>query len=250
MRNLIRSFESRVALVTGAGRGIGKSIAKMLAEKGANVGCNSLTDNCLETTREINALGGRAVALQFDITVNSQVNEAVASLIKRFGKVDILVNNAGGSAGRALVHEMNEKTWDRTIDVNLKGCFNCSKAVLPSMIKNKYGKIVNIASVRAETGLERDSAYAAAKAGIYGFSRSLAREVAPHNINVNVISPGIIRTSDTAVLPWEEYLRIVPLGIGRPEDIAHAVVFLCSDEARYITGQVIHVNGGWWPSCR
>jgi 3-oxoacyl-[acyl-carrier protein] reductase len=118
------------------------------------------------------------------------------------------------------------------------------------MINQKYGKIVNIASIRAETGLPRDSAYSAAKAGLYGFSRSLAREVAQYGINVNVISPGIIRVGDRAVLPWDEYEKIVPLGIGKPEDIAYSVSFLCSDEARYITGQVLHVNGGWWPTCK
>jgi 3-oxoacyl-[acyl-carrier protein] reductase len=166
------------------------------------------------------------------------------------GKIDILVNNAGGSAGRALVHEMDDDKWDRTIDVNLKGAFICSKAVLPSMINKKYGKIVNIASIRAETGLPRDSAYPAAKSGLYGFSRSLSREVAQYGINVNVISLGIIRVGDRGVLSWEEYEKIVPLGIGKPEDIAYSVSFLCSDEARYITGQVLHVNGGWWPTCK
>jgi 3-oxoacyl-[acyl-carrier protein] reductase len=145
---------------------------------------------------------------------------------------------------------MKEDQWDRTIEVNLKGCFNCSKSVLPSMIDNRYGKIVSISSIRAETGLEHDSAYAAAKAGIYGFSRSLAKEVAKHNINVNVISPGIIRTSDDAVLPWDEYIKIVPLGIGLPDDVAKASLFLSSGESRYITGQVLHVNGGWWPTVK
>jgi 3-oxoacyl-[acyl-carrier protein] reductase len=245
-----RSFEGKVALVTGAGKGIGESIAKLLSKEGATVGCNDLTETCLKTAREINESGGKAMPLQFDITVDSQVNAAVDSMIEKFEKVDMLINNAGGSAGRAFVHEMNEAAWDRTIDVNLKGCFLCSKAVLPSMIQRKYGKIVSIASIRAETGLDRDSAYAAAKAGIYGFSRSLAREVAQYTINVNVISPGIIRTGESGVLPWEEYMKIVPLGIGKPADIAHAVLFLCSDESRYITGQVLHVNGGWWPTCK
>jgi 3-oxoacyl-[acyl-carrier protein] reductase len=242
------SLIGRVALVTGAGRGIGKSIAKLFAERDVTVGCNSLTETCIKTVNEINESGGKAIALQFDVSNRLKVNESVKSMLKRFGKIDILVNNAGGSAGRALVHEMDEEIWDRTIDVNLKGCFNCSKAVLPNMIERKYGKIVSISSIRAETGLERDSAYAAAKAGIYGFSRSLAKEVAKYNINVNVISPGIIRTRDSAVFPWEEYMKIVPLGIGTPEDIAKAALFLSTDESPYVTGQVLHVNGGWWPT--
>ena len=244
------SFKGKVALVTGAGRGIGKSISKLLATRGAIVGCNSLTKTCLNTVKEILASSGEAMALQFDVTNSSQVATAVASMIEKVGKIDILVNNAGGSAGRALVHEMDEDKWDRSIAVNLKGAFICSKAVLPSMINRKYGKIVNIASIRAETGLPRDSAYSAAKSGLYGFSRSLSREVAQYGINVNVISPGIIRVGDRGVLSWEEYEKIVPLGIGKPKDVAYSVSFLCSDEARYITGQVLHVNGGWWPTCK
>jgi 3-oxoacyl-[acyl-carrier protein] reductase len=244
------SLECKTALVTGAGHGIGAAIARLLSERGATVACNDLTESCIRSAEQIENSGGKAVGLQFDVAVSSQVNTAVSKLIERLGKVDILINNAGGSAGQALVHDMKEEIWQRTLDVNLRGCFNCSKALLPAMIKNHYGKIVSIASIRAETGLERDAAYAAAKAGIYGFSRSLAREVAQYGINVNVVSPGIIRTGHTAVLPWEDYVKIVPLGIGKPEDVAYAVAFLCSDEARYITGQVLHVNGGWWPSYR
>jgi 3-oxoacyl-[acyl-carrier protein] reductase len=243
-------FEGKVALVTGAGRGIGEAIAKLLSRRGAYVACNDSTETCVKTAKEIEDSGGRALPLQFDVTTGSQIKGAVISIIEKFGRIDMLVNNAGGSAGQALAHDMNEETWQKTLDINLKGCFSCSKAVLPSMIKNRHGKIVSIASVRAETGLERDCAYAAAKAGICGFSRSLAREVAQYGINVNVVSPGIIRTQESAVLPWGEYAKIVPLGIGAPEDIAYAVAFLCSDEARYITGQILHVNGGWWPTCK
>jgi len=243
-------LERKVALVTGAGRGIGESIAKLLSQKGSIVCCNDIDGSCTKTASDIREAGGDAIALQFDVTASSQVGQAVASLVEKFGKIDILVNNAGGTAGQALVHEMSEEVWEATVRINLKSCFNCSKAVLPSMIERSYGRIVSIASLRAETGLERDCAYAAAKAGVYGFSRSLAREAAPYNITVNTVSPGIIRTGESAVLPWEEYMRIVPLGIGRPEDVAHTVAFLCSDEARYITGQVFHVNGGWWPTCK
>ena len=242
------SLENKVALVTGSGRGIGKSIALLFASEGASVACNDITEKCQDTAKEIKEFGGGAHPLRFDVANWTQVNAGVKSLIQESGKVDVLVNNAGGSHGRALVHEMREDQWDRTIEVNLKGCFNCSKSVLPYMIENSYGKIVSISSIRAETGLERDSAYAAAKAGIYGFSRSLAKEVAKHNINVNVISPGIIRTSDEAVLPWDEYMKMVPLGIGRPDDVAKGALFLSSEESRYITGQVLHVNGGWWPT--
>ncbi len=244
------SLKNKVALVTGSGRGIGKAIAVLFAHEGAFVACNDITEKCSNTAMEIKDFGGEALPLRFDVANWMQVNAGVKSLISESGKVDVLVNNAGGSHGRAPVHKMSENQWDRTIEVNLKGCFNCSKSVLPSMIDNSYGKIVSISSIRAETGLERDSAYAAAKAGIYGFSRSLAKEVAKQNINVNVISPGIIRTSDDAVLPWDEYMNIVPLGIGCPDDVAKAALFLSSEESRYITGQVLHVNGGWWPTVR
>jgi NAD(P)-dependent dehydrogenase (short-subunit alcohol dehydrogenase family) len=244
------NFNGRLVLVTGSGRGIGMATAMLFAKMGATVGCNDLTDSCEVTCEQIKSLGGKALALQFDITNSSQVDVGIRRLIDKFGRIDILVNNAGGSTGRALVHEMDEAMWDQTVAVNLKGCFLCSKAVLPSMIEARYGKIINIASIRAETGLERDSAYAAAKAGLYGFTRSLAKEVARHKINVNVISPGIIRTSDSAVLPWEEYGEIVPLGVGRPDDIAQGVLFLSSDASSYITGQVLHINGGWWPTIK
>ncbi len=244
------SLKNKVALVTGSGRGIGRAIAFLFAREGAFVACNDVNEKCQDTAKEIKEFGGEAFPLRFDVANWTKVKDGVKSLIRVSGKVDVLVNNAGGSYGRALVHEMREDQWDRTIDVNLKGCFNCSKSVLPSMIENRYGKIVSISSIRAETGLERDSAYAAAKAGIYGFSRSLAKEVAKHNINVNVISPGIIRTSDDAVLPWDEYMKIVPLGIGQPDDVAKAALFLSSEESRYITGQVLHVNGGWWPTVK
>jgi len=240
-------FKNKVAIVTGVGSGIGRAIAISFASEGAIVGCNSLSNSCEKVVHEIIESGGEALPLQFDISHYSEVNSAVNKVIENYKKIDILVNNAGGSAGRALVHEMDVNVWERTIAVNLSGSFNCSKAVLKSMIENNTGKIISIASIRAETGLERDSAYAAAKSGIYGFSRSLAKEVAKYNINVNVISPGIIRVSDKAVLPWEDYIKIVPLGIGKPEDISNATLFLASDEARYITGQVLHVNGGWFP---
>jgi 3-oxoacyl-[acyl-carrier protein] reductase len=243
-------FKNKVAIVTGAGRGIGRSIAKSLAFDGAYVGCNSLSNSCEKTVEEIIQSGSEAMPLQFDVASTSQVSNKIKYFIDKMGKIDILINNAGGSAGREFVHKMEEKIWDRTININLKGCFNCSKAVLDSMISKKYGKIINIASIRAETGLEQDAAYAAAKSGIYGFTRSLAKEVAKYNINVNVISPGIIKVGEQAVLPWEDYLKIVPLGIGKPEDIAQTVLFLASDDARYITGQVIHVNGGWFPLSR
>jgi 3-oxoacyl-[acyl-carrier protein] reductase len=244
------SLKNKVALVTGSGRGIGRAIANLFAENGAYVACNDINENCKNTVKEIKEYGGDAVPLKFDVANWIEVYEGVKSLTLDVGKVDILINNAGGSSGRALVYEMKEEIWDRTIDINLKGCFNCSKSVLPTMIERKYGKIVSISSIRAETGLECDSAYSAAKAGINGFSRSLAKEVSKYNINVNVIAPGIIRTRDDAVLPWDDYIKIVPLGIGKPDDIAQAALFLSSDNSRYITGQVLHVNGGWWPTSK
>ena len=246
----IMSLKGKVALVTGAGKGIGKSIAQLFAQEKAIVVCNSLSDSSLLTTKEIIDSNGKAMSLQFDITNKLQVNSAVESIIKKYGKIDVLVNNAGRSAGMDLVHEMKEEVWDRTIAVCLKGCFLCSQAVIPSMIEHNYGKIINIASVRAETGLERDSAYSAAKSGIYGFTRSLAKEVAKYHINVNAISPGIIRVSDSAVLPWEEYEKIVPLGIGKPLDIANGALYLSTDKSSYMTGQVLHINGGWWPTMK
>jgi NAD(P)-dependent dehydrogenase (short-subunit alcohol dehydrogenase family) len=244
------SLKGRVTLVTGAGSGIGKSIAQLFAQEEAIVICNSLSDSSSLTAKEIVDANGKAISLQFDITNKQQVNSAVETIIKKYGKIDVLVNNAGRSAGRALVHEMKEETWDRTIAVCLKGCFLCSQAVIPTMIEHNYGKIINISSVRAETGLERDSAYSAAKSGIYGFTRSLAKEVAKYHINVNAISPGIIRVSDTAVLPWEEYEKMVPLGVGKPIDIANGALYLSTEKSSYITGQILQINGGWWPTMK
>jgi len=239
----------KVAIITGAGRGIGKAIAIALAREGASVIINDVDIQTAEkVTKEIKSLGWKALAIQVDVSDSKEVNQMVQSVIKKFKRVDILVNNAA-IIKRGLIEDLKEEDWDRVIDVNLKGAFNCMKAVAGIMKKQRYGKIVNISSIAGKVGdLASAPCYGASKAGMICLAKSLARELAPYNINVNVVAPHAIKTDMSK--EWSEEKRRsiiadIPLGrMGEPEDIAEAVVFLVSDKAKFITGEVLDVNGG------
>ena len=242
-------LEGKIALVTGASRGIGRAIALQLAAEGAKIAINFAgnTAKAEEVKSEIESNGGEALLVQADVSSAESVEEMVNKVTEKFGKIDILVNNAGITRD-GLLMRMKDSDFDEVINTNLKGVFNCTKTVSKLMIKQRSGRIVNMASIVALTGNAGQTNYAAAKAGIIGFSKSAAQEFASRGITVNVVAPGFIETDMTAVLPEkvkEAMLKEIPLGrIGGPADIANAVKFLVSDQASYITGQVIRVDGG------
>ena len=242
-------LENRIALVTGASRGIGRAIALALAKEGADVIVNyaSSAEAAKEVVSEIKALGRKAIALKFDVASFDEVQNAVKEAEENFGPIDILVNNAGITRDTLLMR-MKEEDWDKVLGVNLKGAFNCSKAVIQGMMKRRFGRIINISSVIAFSGNPGQTNYAAAKAGLIGLTKSLAREVATRGITVNAVAPGYIETDMTAKIPEkikQAILAQIPMGrVGKAEEVAPAVVFLASEEASYITGAVIHVNGG------
>lgn len=244
-------LEGKVALVTGASRGIGRAVALELARAGAEVAVNYAASEgpAQEVVREIEALGRRALAVKFDVADHEAVARGVKEVEEAFGRIDILVNNAGITRDGVCMR-LKEEDWERVLSVNLKGAFLVTRAALPGMLKRRWGRIVNISSVVAFSGNPGQTNYAASKAGLVGFSRSLALEVASRGITVNVVAPGFIETDMTAALPEkarEALLSRVPLGRpGTPEEVAYAVVFLASEKAAYITGTVLHVNGGLW----
>jgi len=239
----------RVALVTGAVRGIGRTIALALAQPDSLVYINDVipADAAAETIQEVEARGAQAAYLQFNVADPLQVDQAVGEITKQSGRLDILVNNAGITRDQLLVR-MKEEDWDQVLDVNLKGAFHCLKAASKPMIKQRYGRVVNISSVVGIMGNAGQINYVASKAGLVGLTKSAARELASRNITVNAVAPGFIETAMTQALPEktrEAMLAQIPLNrFGSPEEVAHAVAFLVSDQAAYITGQVIHVNGG------
>lgn len=242
------SFEEKVAVVTGGGRGIGKSIVLALAHQGCNVVITDIDIKTAEkTTQEAEKLGVRTLAVKADISVSKEVDGFVDETMKQFGHIDILVNNAGITRDNLLIR-MSEDEWDLVLKVNLKGAFLCTRKVIRSMMRQRSGKIINIASVVGIMGNAGQANYAASKAGIIGFTKSVAKEVASRNIQVNAIAPGYIETEMTAGLPDEvknSYLSSIPANrAGTPEDIAEAVIFLASSASDYITGQVLHVDGG------
>jgi 3-oxoacyl-[acyl-carrier protein] reductase len=243
------NLTGKVALVTGASRGIGKACALHLAELGAKVVVNYARSSVQadEVVSRIKEMGGEAIAIQADVTKQSEVESLVKETIKSFGGIDILVNNAGITRDTLLIR-MKEDDWDQVIDTNLKSVFLVTKAVAKHMMKKRQGRIINISSVIGVVGNAGQANYAASKAGIIGFSKSIAKELASRNILVNMIAPGFIETDMTEVLSdeiKEGILSNIPLGrFGQTEDIARLAGFLASEENRYITGQVIHVDGG------
>ncbi len=241
-------LRDKIALVTGASRGIGRAIALALAENGAHVALVDVnTDGLAAVADEIKKLGRRALTLKGNIANAGDVEDFVKKATEEFGRIDILVNNAGITRDTLLMR-MKEEDWDDVIDVNLKGAFLCTKAVARIMMKQRYGRIVNISSVIGLIGNAGQSNYGASKAGLLGLTKSAARELASRNITVNAIAPGFIVTNMTDVLPADVKNRLmeqIPLGrLGMPEDVAKAVVFFASDAAGYVTGQTLAVDGG------
>ncbi len=237
-----------MALVTGAAQGIGKAVALLLAQNGADIVVSDINlEKAEETAKEVQTLGRKALAIKVDVAKLDDVEKMVGAIWARFGQVDILVNNAGIARDK-LILRMTEEDWDAVLNINLKGTFNCTKAVVRHMSKQRSGKIVNIASVVGEMGNAGQGNYAASKAGVIGFTKTIAREFAQRGINVNAIAPGYIETPMTDALPdkaKEELKRLIPMDrLGKPEDVAEAVLFLVSEASSYITGQVLNVNGG------
>lgn len=244
-----KTLENKTAIITGGSRGIGKSIAIKLGKLGASIVLNyrNNTDALKNTIRELEDLNINVIAVQGDISNYKECEKIIKAALDKFNGIDILVNNAGITADN-LILRMKEEEFDKVIETNLKGTFNCVKHCIPTMIKRRYGKIINISSVVGVTGNVGQCNYAAAKAGVIGFTKSLAKELASRSINVNAIAPGFIETDMTNALSdkvKENVISNIPLKrVGKAEDVAELVAFLASDSSSYITGQVINVDGG------
>ncbi|HLB94768.1 MAG TPA: 3-oxoacyl-[acyl-carrier-protein] reductase [Nitrospiria bacterium] len=242
------NLDGQIAIVTGGAQGIGKAIVQVLIQSGADVVVADMNlDRARETVSELEVSGRRLMAVGVNVAESKQVTEMVDRVVKEWGRLDILVNNAGITRDGLLLR-MSEEDWNRVMDVNLKGTFHCTKAVLPFMIRQRRGRIVNIASIVGAMGNAGQANYAASKAAVIGFTKSAAREYASRGITVNAVAPGFIDTALTQNLSQEVrdlLLKQIPLArLGTAMDVAYAVRFLISEEAGYITGQVIHVNGG------
>ena len=242
-------LKGKCALVTGASRGIGKAIALKLASLGANLVLNyrSSEAEALEVEKQIKEMGVDAITVRGDISKLEDVENIVNSAKDKFGAIDIMVNNAGITKDNLIIR-MKEEDFDKVIDVNLKGVFNCLKVITPIMIKQRHGKIINLSSVVGISGNASQVNYSASKAGVIGMTKSLAKEIGSRGINVNAVAPGFIETDMTGELSEkvkEEYKKNIPLRrTGKPEDVANVVAFLASESSDYVTGQVIHVDGG------
>jgi 3-oxoacyl-[acyl-carrier protein] reductase len=238
----------RVALITGASQGIGRACALALAEGGASIALAARNQEKLaQVAKEIESKGGQAAVFPMDVGNEEEVKAAVKSGLERFGKIDILINNAGVTKDTLLMR-MKRADWDSVIQTNLTGAFYCTQAVIGAMVKQRWGRVINITSVFGQTGQTGQANYAASKAGLIGFTMAMAREVASRNITVNAVAPGYIETAMTGALSAELKAKVnemIPLGrAGTDMDVAHAVRFLASEEAGYITGHVLKVNGG------
>ena len=235
--------------MTGASRGIGRGVATMLASRGAHVVAAARGDHAAETVAQIQAAGGNAEVVSLDVTDAASIDAVVGGVLERHGRIDILVNNAGITRDQLMLR-MKRDDWDQVIATNLTAAFAVVQAVLKPMIKQRGGRIVSISSVVAQTGNAGQANYAASKAGLIGFSKALAREIASRNITVNVVAPGLIETDMTKAITEKaqvDWASQIPLGrLGTAADVAAAVCFLASDEASYITGQVLAVNGGMY----
>ena len=243
---------SRVVVITGGSKGIGRSVAYKFAEEKARIiimHYDPDDSDSEETLKVLSQKGVEAESHKVDVSSFEAVAESFKDVLSRFERIDVLINNAGITKDTLLMR-MSEADWDAVINVNLKSVFNCTQAIIRSMIKKRSGKIVNIASVVGQIGNAGQANYSASKAGIMGFTKTVAREVAARGVNVNAVAPGFIDTGMTAVLPEkvkELFIGQIPLGrFGKPEDVSEAVYWLCSDAASYITGQIIHVNGGMY----
>jgi len=241
-------LKDKVALITGGARGIGQAIAMTFAKEGADIVVADVNlEVAQKTASEIEALGRKALALEMDVTDYTKVEAGLNKILDKFGKVDILINNAGITKDN-LILRMSQSEWDAVINVNLKGTFNCIKAVSRPMIKQRSGKIVSIASIIGLMGNAGQANYAASKAGIIALTKTVAKELASRNVNANAVAPGFIQTDMTAKLPEEvkaKMLEAIPLAkLGLPQDVANVCLFLASEDSNYITGQVITVDGG------
>ena len=241
-------LKDKVALITGGARGIGRAIGLTFAREGADIAVADVNlEIAQQTVLEIQDLGRKAMALEMDVTNYEKVEEGVNKILDKMGKVDILVNNAGITKDNLLLR-MSQADWDAVINVNLKGTFNCIKAVSKPMIKQRSGRIISIASIIGLMGNPGQANYAASKAGIIALTKTVAKELASRNVNANAVAPGFIQTEMTAKLPEDvkkKMLEAIPLAkLGTPQDVANICLFLASDEASYITGQVITIDGG------
>ncbi len=244
-------LENKTAIVTGAGSGIGRAIALLFSKEGAKIVVADVSEKGgKDTVKKIEGKGGEAVFVKTDVSKSKDIDEMVKTCLKEFGQVDILVNNAGIHKSASLT-ETSEKDWDETIDVDLRGVFLGSKRVIPEMVKQGKGKIINTASIAGLVGFDKMSAYCAAKGGVISLTREMALEYAPEKINVNCIAPGVIRTAMT-----EEKIndpetkknleKSTPFPrLGEPEDIAYAALYLASDESDFVTGETLVIDGGW-----